>query len=248
MTGEIINAPSAETSIVGVNPILPMIQAMVERGITAESAAAMEKMTDLFLKMEAVNARKAFVEAFRALQADIPSIQAQRIIPNNDGTARSRFAALEDIMGALSPHLNKHGFTVNFDSKHEDANGKSRVVAICVVTHVCGHSESREFACRTSPPPKSSEAQADGATFTYAKRMALCAMFNLTIDKDSDARAVGDLISLDMAADLDRRLTALGADVGAFLRIAGAEALVDIRENDYPALDRMLTARERAKH
>ena len=69
------------------------------------------------------------------------------------------------------------------------------------------------------------ERQADGAAFTFAKRYALCAALNIVVDKDADARLLGDTITPEEADDLQRRARERWPDdehkVGLFLKFCG---------------------------
>lgn len=230
------------------NPIGSMLQALINRGGTAgDTAAAMEKLTDLYIKMEAEQARKDFAAAKCALQAELPRVIARRIIPNNDGGIRSTFAAYEDIANVVDPYLHKHGFSVSFTMRSESQEGKDRICAVCKLTHIGGHSETNEFAVRVSAPPKASEAQADGATRSYARRGALCDCLNVVIDRDDDARIEGAFISQAEATALRNRVIAAGSEIPTFLKIAGADSFEDIREGKLQVLRNILRLKEAAK-
>ena len=228
------------------NPIAAMLQAIIDKGITAETAATMEKLTDLYIRVEGENARKAFAAAKAALQAELPRVAAQRAIPNRDGTVRSTFAAYEDIMEAVGPMLTKHGFSVSFTVRVEPGPKVDRLCAVCKLQHVGGHAEENEFSVRVSAPPGASEAQGDGATRTYARRGALCDALNIVVSHDTDARAEGGLISPDKAAELEHRILAIKANRAAFLKIAGADDFASIRAGSLGVLERSLAERERA--
>lgn len=226
------------------NPIGQMLQAITSTGITPENAAALEKLTDLYLRVEGVNARKAFIEAKAALQSDLPPIQATKAVPNNDGSVRYKFAPYEEIMRAVGPSLVRHGFSISFSQEI----GEGRIVAVCTLSHVGGHSESNSFAVRAGKgPPGSSEAQADGSASSYAKRFALCNCLNITIGLDDDARLQGDVITPGQAADLERRLNAVGGNVAGFLKLADAPSFGEIRANKYDILCRALAAKEQSR-
>ena len=222
------------------NPIGAMLQTIISNGITADTAATMEKMTELYLKVEAENARKAFAHAKAQLQAELPRVIARRIIPNNDGSARSTFAAYEDIMAAIQPALVKHGFSVSFTFRYDTSGKVERLCAICQLAHIDGHSETNEFAVRVSDPPKASGAQGDGATHTYAKRYALCAALNIAIDKDNDARIDGEYITSEEAAELEALAKRFGADVDRLLKFAQADSFREIRSEKLKLIHDML--------
>jgi hypothetical protein len=223
------------------NPVAAMLQAITEKGITTENAAALEKMADLYLKMEAVNARKSFAEAKRQLQQALPPICANKPVPNNDGTTRYKYAPYEEIMQQVAPFLSKYGFAISFSQRVDE----NRLVAICTLSHIDGHSEANEFAVRIGKgPPGSSECQADGAASTYAKRFALCNCLNITIEHDDDGKALGDYITREQAENLQRRLEDIGGDVAAFLRFAGARDFSEIRKGKYATVEAALVKKE----
>src|ERR1041385_895684 len=82
-----------------------MLAAIIEKGVTSDSVAAVEQLVKLYERMEDRNAEKAFAAAFVALQADVPKVQATKAVPNNDGTVRYRFAPFEDLMEQVAPIL-----------------------------------------------------------------------------------------------------------------------------------------------
>ena len=223
------------------NPIGAMLQAIVDKGVTTENAAALEKVCALYEKMDAIGARKAFAAARCLLQAELPSVMATKMIPSKTGEVRSMFAPYEEIMGKVGPYLVKHGFSVSFTMK---ADG-GRMEAFCTLTHSGGHSESNSFSVRVgSGPPGCSEAQSDGSARSYARRGALCDALNIIIDKDTDAHLEGACIDADTARELAARAKEAGLDEKAFLRLAGAQSFATIREHKLPILEQVLRERK----
>lgn len=221
-----------------------ILKAVLDKGVTAESAAVVEKVLAMYERMEDRKAERDFAKAFNALQAEMSAVKAVQPVPNNDGTIRYKFAPFEDIMEQVSPFLKRHGFTVSFSTRFEEA----RLVKICTLQHLSGHKVSNEFAVRIGKgPPGSSEAQGDGAASTYAKRFALCDALNIVIEKDLDAKAEGAKITKDQASELRQRVRACGADEAAFLKFAQAETYEDIMETRYASLDHNLRRKESTK-
>lgn len=219
-----------------------MMQTVLDRGVTQENVGAMEKLVDLFERMQTKAAEQKFNEAFVALQKEMPNVQAKKPVPNNDGTVRYRFAPYEDIMEQVHPMLVKHGFTVSFSTKFAEG----RIITVCMLRHTAGHSASNEFAVRVGKgPPGSSEAQADGAAGTYSKRHALCNCLNIVVEADEDARAIGATITKDQADSLRQRVLATGSDEKAFLRYAQSESYETIGESMYAMLDASLRKKEK---
>ncbi|HUU89890.1 MAG TPA: ERF family protein [Phycisphaerae bacterium] len=221
------------------NPAWDILRAMNEKGLTAESAAAFDKMCDTALKMDAVQAKKAYTAARAALQADLPHVIATKMIPGNDGTTRSVYAPFEDVMRTIKPHLVKHGFSVSFNGRVEP-DGK-RLTAICTVAHVGGHSESNEFSVRVSAPPKCSDAQADGSTMSYAQRYVLLAALAIAVDKDTDARLDGAAITPAQAIELELYVKNIGANPEKVLAAVGVTSFAEIPAGEVPRLKDSLT-------
>ena len=222
--------------------VADMLSAVIERGVTAENVAAVSEIVKLYERVQEKDAEKAFAKAFVALQAEMPKVRATKAIPSNDGSARSRFAPYEEIMAQVAPLLQRHGFTVTFSTDYKEG----RLLKTCTLQHVGGHARSNTFAVRVgSGPPKASEAQADGAASTYAKRFALCDALNIVIDVDLDARAEGETITAEQADELERRVNETNSNRAKFLAYAGAKSYAEIRAAKYPILDEFLARKER---
>lgn len=218
-----------------------MLQSVIDKGISQENVAAFEKLVDLHVKMQDRAAEQEFARAFVALQGEMPAIKAMRPVPNNDGSVRYKFAPFESIMEQVSPHLQRHGFTVSFSTDYAE----NRLVKICTLQHISGHSKQTRFAVRIGKgPPGSNETQADGAASTYAKRYAFCEMLNITIDRDKDANADGDCISPEQADSLRQRVYDVKADEERFLKYAQAASYEEIPSSMYVQLDQMLRQKE----
>ncbi len=224
------------------NSIGSLLRAIVKADLTQDSAAALEKMANLYRQEQDRLAKRDYLRDMAALQAEIKHVKACQSVPNNDGSIRYWYIPRSKIQEQLAPYLAKYGFSLHWDSESDG----ERITAICTVGHPSGHEQVSRFACRVSAPPKSSDAQADGSTLEYAKRLALCNAFDIVVDKDVDARLEGDKISPEKAEELQRRLAAVGGDAEAFLRFAGAERFADIREARLSGIEQALAGKERA--
>lgn len=219
--------------------------------VTPQSVEVLKGMMDLYERNETRNAEKEFNKAFAKLQSEIPSIEATKPVPNKDGTVRYRFAPFEEIMEKVQPILTSNGFSISFNSRFD--NG--RIVSICTIRHIGGHSQSNEFGARIGQgPPGSSEPQADASAKNYARRGALCDCLNISIDHDDDARMMGKPIGKALAEELRSRVKALGdkIDEQRFLAFSGVacsnpakvEDYYEISDNRYDHLDQLLKRKE----
>lgn len=218
-----------------------ILQGAIQGGITPDNVEVLERMMGLYERDQAASAQKAFARAFAQLQADIPGIQASKVVLNNDGSARYKFAPYEEIMAKVQPLLAKHGFSITFTTD----SGEERTKVTCTLMHSDGHSRTNEFSCRYSKPPGSSDTQGDGSTVTYAKRYALCNALNIVIEHDDDARALGAPISQEQADSLKTRVEAINANRDKFLALAKSKSFEEIPSSKYAELDRLLSKREK---
>jgi hypothetical protein len=223
-----------------------MLQSIVDKGVTAENVAVMGQLIALKERMDAKQAEREFASAFVKLQAQMPKIEPTRGIPDKFGKVKFQYAPYEEIMRKVRPLLTEHGFTITFDSDFADG----RVTVICKLQHIGGHKTETRHAARVGHGPvNSSEAQADGAAQTYAKRYALCSALNIVIEHDTDAESakeLGDFISQKEAANLRERCAELGANKSMLLAIAGAATFEEIYSCHLELLHRQLDAKQKA--
>ncbi len=223
-----------------------MLQSIVEKGVTAENVAVMGQLIALKERMDAKQAEKEFASAFVKLQSGMPKIEPTRGIPDKFGKVKFQYAPFEEIMRKVRPLLTDHGFTVTFDSDFVDG----RVTVICKLQHIGGHKTETRHAARVGHGPvNSSEAQADGAAQTYAKRYALTSALGIVIEHDTDAETAkneGDFITAKEAAELRERCEELGANKPMLLAIAGAESFEEIYSCHLDILHRQLDAKAKA--
>ncbi len=235
--------PMATTEAASFHGVL----AIIERAAKDPSVDVdkMERLLGMAERMQDRDAKQQYARAFAEMQKEIPVVKASKAVPNNDGGVRYKFAPYEEIMEQVRPIAARHGFSIAF-SQRIDAN---RVVAICTLTHSAGHSHPNEFSVRIgSGPPKASEAQADGAASTYAKRFALCGALNITIEADSDANAIGAPISQKEAAEIESRIGNLKWDkeqIRRFLKWLGAKTTDEIQTSRMADALRFIADKER---
>jgi hypothetical protein len=223
---------------------IEMIQSVIARGVTSENVAALRELVSLKRDMDKDAAQKSFAADFLGLQLELPRVQATKIIPDKHGAMRSSFAPFEEIDAQLKPICQKFGFTYSFS---EGPFQQGKITKICTVMHRGGHERSNPFSVRIGAgPPGCSEAQADGAAHSYAKRGALCDAFNIVVHGiDQDARLEGGSVTPEQAKELLDRVLATKSNEDSFLRFAGAKNYREIAAAKYDMLDQFLTVKER---
>ena len=232
---------SAQTHTVAAQPtVADMLQTVIRAGVTTENVGALEKLCDLYERMEARNAEKDFAAAFVSLQSELPTIVASTQIPN-----RGKYERFEDVMKVVQPLLAKHGFTVAFAQDYKD----NRIIVTCHLTHVGGHSRTNPYAVRVNGKADT-ETQADCKASTTAKRNSLLQSLNIVIRQDclsgeDDASLEGGAVTLEQAFELERRVKETNSNVNAFLKFAQAASFKDIPAGKYLILDDFLRQKER---
>lgn len=222
------------------DPIAGMLQKMVDGGITKDNVEALTKMADLYERMQTRDAEKQFAAAFVALQADLPVIEAQTVIPN-----RGKYEKFEDVMNVVSPLLTKHGFSVSFSMDFRE----NRILETCHLQHVAGIVKSNSFAVRAGKAD--SDTQADCKAATTAKRNALLNCLNIVIRQDAlqneegDGSLDGAPVAFDQSQTLREMVKDCGADEKKFLAYAGATSYDEIAASKYDRLFAELNRRLR---
>jgi hypothetical protein len=237
----------AELAVSGQAPVAKMLEAVISKGLTSESVGVVERLVELYERMQTKDAEKQFAAAFVALQSEMPPIVASKAVPDKYGNIKYKFAPYEAIMETVRPLLQKHGFTLTFSMAFADG----RVVQSCTLQHTGGHSRTNQFMARVgSGPPGSSEAQGDGAASTYAKRFALCNALNIICEQDSDgrddARSDGEPISADKVQYLRELVKETKSDEASFLKFAGSQTYEGIGSANYDRLVAALHKKQRS--
>lgn len=217
-----------------VAPSIPQIlSAAVQGGITRENVEVVKELIAMQKDLQEQESKRDFARDFVALQSECKAVKASKIVPNDDGSKRYAYAPYEAIMEEVKPLLEKHNFAISFDTDLADG----RVIVTCKLMHGGGHTVPSKFACRIGKgPPKSSEAQGDGAATTYAKRFALCAALNIVVDTDTDAQdatVIGEFVTLEQAEFLQAEVRGTKAHEPNFLKWLGAASYDQIPADRY---------------
>lgn len=220
-----------------------MLAALIDKGDPEKNIGVVERLIALQERQEAKEAERAFAVAFHALQAELPSVQVSKMVPDKQGNPRYFFAPYEHILALTMPLVLKHGFSVTYDSEFKEP----RMVVRCTLIHVGGHSRTTTQFMRIGAVYGANDAQNDGATITMAKRYAYCQALNIVIDHDTnghdDAKNEGQPISWEKAEQLRSMVKEAKADEAKFLKYAGADTFEEIGEHRYASLYRELQDR-----
>lgn len=149
----------------------------------------MEKLFALREKVKAEFAKEAFIKAMSGFQRSCPVIKKTKKVLNKDGTTvRYMFAPLDSIVDQIKKPLADNELAYRWETKQETGV----VRAICIVTHILGHSESSEFEVPVDIEGYMTQPQKSASALTFAKRYSLCNALGIsTGDEDTDATDVG---------------------------------------------------------
>lgn len=212
----------------------------------------LERLIDLQTKETERQATVAFSTAFAAMQSEIPTIAKAK---SGNG---SNYATLEDVVEITRPILNKHGFSLSFDTNTvlEKADEKSTndykgyVEIVAILLHKHGHKEKTTLLVPFdySGSKKNNPAQAMGSSVSYGKRYTLCALLNIATRDDNDASAAWQhkKITAAQARGLSAKHSKLSEiDQEAFnkwlLNDFAVDAIADIPQSAYNYIDGQLT-------
>mgnify|MGYP000998592871 CR=1 FL=1 len=222
------------------------LRQVIDAGITEGNVAALEKLADMHMKMQAVADKKSFARSFAALQRDCKAVVASEMVPDKQGNPKFFFAPFKKIWEQVEPIAQRHGFSITFDQKIDD---KGRCTATCTLIHEDGHERSNSFTVSGggTGAPGMSSAQNDEASSSIAKRRALCDALNVVVVLSGDVREHGAPIGEEVGAALKARVIACGGDPDKFLAMADAGSFAEIMSAKLPELIESLSIRERSK-
>ena len=222
----------------------PSIASIIAQGVQEKMPVeTMQKLMELYERMNAVSARKQFTEAMSGFRAECPPIprrteNTQFSVTRNGVKSNRKYASLEDIEATIREPLGKHGLSFRWGDM--TVTGTTMTLA-CIVSHVGGHSESSSVAMPVESRAGCSEQQKYGAAMTYAQRFSLIQALGLTsCDEDTDGNENPEKITESQAANLQAALDSLSGDakkrattLAGFLKFMDVERLSDIRLSRY---------------
>lgn len=233
---------------------LAMLQQLIDRGTDPE---ALGKMMDLSERWQAIEAKKAYVEAVEGFKRDCPPILKKNTVrkrgeAGKPGDPMYQFASYDDVKAVTVPFERKHGIVTGFSfdvSPGGNLLGKLRVT-------VGSHTEEFSFGVPIPKGLNTNATQDFGAAVTYLKRYLYLAAFDLVVTgEDSDACGLFEKITPDQIGQLNDLIgqivdKKLPHNSRAFLSIFGVPEdgdLGDIPVAEFETAVRMLKAKLEAK-
>jgi hypothetical protein len=214
-------APAAPQAVAPVSSDDPIL-ALIERAARDQSVDIdkMERLFGMHERMKAKQAEEAYNAAMAAAQAALIPVVKNR---KNDNTGK-RYADLLAIADQALPVVYANGFAVSVSECESPTKRQGYIGAACEVSHAKGHGKRYVFDIPIDDVglkgnSNKTAIQAYGSTLTYARRYAVCNIFNIAVsDGDGSAPAPADkgLISAEQLARLEKLMAAHGVSVPDF--------------------------------
>lgn len=178
-TGHEVKPAGALSVIDAPSPAVTMFERLAK-----DPSVDVEKLERLIAMQERVlahQAEAAFNVDFAEMQAEIPTIQKKG---RGDG-GKWMFARQEDIVEAVRPILQRHGFSLSFRTEWPSAKS---VKVVGILTHRDGHARHSEFMADADQTGSKNAIQALGSSVTYGRRYTTCDLLNIATSTDDDGK------------------------------------------------------------
>jgi len=207
----------------------------------AESVAVIERLVDLKIKTDKIDAEKEFNKALAEFQAECPQIQKKSRSKKGATTGGSGFsymyAELDEVTKTVAPHLHSRGFSYNWDGNTEMLGEKMIRTETCFLRHENGHSIKSTFSAPVTKEVGSmNDVQRHGTVKAYLKRYTLIAVLGIsTTDIDTDGVSPETLDKTELKI-LNAKIKQTGVSISKLLNFIDPDLkkLEDIRRVDFP--------------
>lgn len=202
---------------------LSILESAISGGITSENVAVVKELMAMRREEIAEQSKAAFSKSFFQLRKELGPIYADKQVKTKSGDVAFEYCSPAEIQDSIDPLLKRHGFCT---MTGQTQPGPGMVEVNVTLFHEAGHSETRTFTVRVSPGNSlMTPTQCDAGATTAAERHLFIKMFGLRtrLRPDNDPRNLGEHITEEQAADLERRVMDTASDSRAFLRFAGVK-------------------------
>lgn len=228
-----------------------LLQVAIQKGADMPT---LERLIALQERMEANEARKAYVVAMSAFKAIPTTIKKNKLVSftTAKGTTEYWHSTLDHICEVIGPSMAQNGLSHRWAVEQVEG-GMIRVT--CTVTHVIGHSESVTMFAGLDQSGNKNNIQSLGSTVTYLSRYTLLSALGLATGGEDDDGAGSDpvtLLTAEQIADIRKQITDMTVDpAGAKLyeericKTLKVESLEKSRDNQYQQITVILDARRK---
>ena len=210
----------------------------------------MERLFGMHERMMARSAKAAYLAALSAMQPHLPVIEKKGKIERGKHKATgeaqkaSPYAKYEDVIDAIKPHLDAHGFSLSFRISQPDP---ARILVTGVLGHKAGHSEETSMSLPLDDSGGKNNVQGWGSSVSYGKRYTAFALLNIAArGEDDDGKAAGaePTITEEQAMTIRENIEASGSDLKRFLQYFKIANIADMRATDFDRAMKALAGKQ----
>ncbi len=183
---QIITTTSEGQQATGLAAALQQALLLPDQGVER-----LERMWEMHKEMQDRDAARAYADAMKACQKEMPAIQKR----GKNKQTNSRYALLEDINRLITPIYTRHGFSLSFGTDRSEL--ADHVGIVCDVMHDGGYSKTYTYDAPIDNVGIKGEknkttTHGRGSAISYGRRYLVIMIFNLTIGDDDDGNAAGE--------------------------------------------------------
>ena len=187
-----MNSKSTTEETQGLTVMQGQAESLIAKAIDKNvSVETMEKLLAMRRELQEEWAKRRFVEAMSAFQAECPVIEKGKRVDFTSKRTGSRtaysYAPLDAIVRQVKEKIAIYGFSYTIETE----NTETKIVSVVKVRHVDGHAETTRFEVPIDKDAFMNSQQQYGSASTFSKRYAFCNAFGiLTGDEDNDTVSI----------------------------------------------------------
>ncbi len=183
---QIITTTSEGQQATGLAAALQQALLLPDQGVER-----LERMWEMHKEMQDRDAARAYADAMKACQQEMPSIHKR----GRNKQTNSSYALLEDINRLITPIYTRHGFSLSFGTDRSEL--ADHVGIVCDVMHDGGFSKTYTYDAPIDNvgikgEKNKTSTHGRGSAISYGRRYLILMIFNLTIGDDDDGNAAGE--------------------------------------------------------
>lgn len=248
-----IDKPTPENTALTVAPQEPTIMGMLADAVKDPdfNADKLEQLIGLKERVDATEARKAFIDAMYEFHLDPPKIVKSKPVYGKDKGAgpQYHFAEFDETVRIVRPALLKVGIVATWASESLEGD-VTRVT--CILRHKMGHEETASMAGAPEAGGSKNAIQGIGSSSSYLRRYTYLLATGLVAEgDDTDGVSDDEIITEEQARGLETRIEGLGGDkvknIQVLCNFLGVDSLADIPAFKLSQANLALKDREKSK-
>lgn len=214
------------------------------------TVAVIERLVDLKIKTDKINAEKEFNKAFAEFQAECPQIKktsySKKGATRGGGDFAYTYAELDEIERTIKPLLYKRGFSFSWDTKTIYDNEIPILTCVCCLKHRNGHSTTANFSIPVVKEVGSmNPVQRHSTVKTYGKRQTLVDVLGLTTTEADTDGVSPETIDEKQLQILKSAIKSSGADETKLCKYLEVDKVENLRKADFATA--VMAVREKEK-